>query len=110
MMDAAIDYDGTFTLSGGTLFGAGMEPGAGTQAYIAVGETSPSGGKGGHGGMGGGANGGQDMTPPNDAGGTAGTANGNPRTPPANADGSTTPPSGDQNGQQSGARPEKAVE
>ena len=98
VMDAAIDYDGTFTLSGGTLFGAGMEPGAGTQAYIAVGETSPSGGKGGHGGMGGGANGGQGMTPPNDAGGTAGTAN---------ADGSTTPPSGDQNGQQSGARPEK---
>ena len=45
MMDAAIDYDGTFTLSGGTLFGAGMEPTAGTQAYIAVGETSPSGGK-----------------------------------------------------------------
>lgn len=107
MMDAAIDYDGTFTLSGGTLFGAGMEPGAGTQAYIAVGETSPSGGKGGPGGMGGGANGGQGMTPPNDAGGTAGTANGNPPTPPANADGSTTPPSGDQNGQQSGARPEK---
>lgn len=103
MMDAAIDYDGTFTLSGGTLFGAGMEPGAGTQAYIAVGETSPSGGMGGHGGMGGGANGGmggQGMTPPSDAGGTAGT-------PPANADGSTTPPSGDQNGQQSGARPEK---
>ena len=96
MMDAAIDYDGTFTLSGGTLFGAGMEPGAGTQAYIAVGETSPSGGMGGQG-----------MTPPNDAGGTAGTANGNPPTPPANADGSTTPPSGDQNGQQSGARPEK---
>lgn len=110
MMDAAIDYDGTFTLSGGTLFGAGMEPGAGTQAYIAVGETSPSGGKGGHGGMGGGANGGQGMTPPSDANGTAGTTNGNPPTPPANADGSTTPPSGDQNGQngqQSGARPEK---
>ena len=107
MMDAAIDYDGTFTLSGGTLFGAGMEPGAGTQAYIAVGETSPSGGKGGHGGMGGGANGGQGMTPPNDAGGTAGTANGNPPTPPVNAEGSTTPPSGDQNGQQGGARPEK---
>ena len=107
MMDAAIDYDGTFTLSGGTLFGAGMEPGAGTQAYIAVGETSPSGGKGGHGGMGGGANGGQGMTPPNDAGGTAGAANGNPPTPPANADGSITPPGGDQNGQQSGARPEK---
>ena len=102
MMDAAIDYDGTFTLSGGTLFGAGMEPGAGTQAYIAVGETSPSGGQGGPGGMGGGANGGQGMTPPSDAGGTAGTANGNPPTPPANADGSTTPPSGDQNGQQGG--------
>ena len=102
VMDAAIDYDGTFTLSGGTLFGAGMEPGAGTQAYIAVGETSPSGGQGGPGGMGG-----QGMTPPNDAGGTAGTANGNPPTPPANADGSTTPPSGDENGQQSGARPEK---
>ena len=98
---------GSVTISGGTLFGAGMEPGAGTQAYIAVGETSPSGGKGGHGGMGGGANGGQGMTPPNDAGGTAGTTNGNPPTPPANADGSTTPPSGDQNGQQSGARPEK---
>ena len=97
MMDAAIDYDGTFTLSGGTLFGAGMEPGAGTQAYIAVGETSPSGGMGGPGGMGG-----QGMTPPSDAGGTAGTANGNPPTPPANADGSTTPPSGDQNGQQDG--------
>ena len=32
MMDAAIDYDGTFTLSGGTLFGAGMEPSGGTQA------------------------------------------------------------------------------
>lgn len=110
MMDAAIDYDGTFTLSGGTLFGAGMEPGAGTQAYIAVGETSPSGGQGGPGGMGGGPNGGmggQGMTPPSDAGGTDGTANGNPPTPPANADGSTTPPSGDQNGQQSGARPEK---
>lgn len=104
MMDAAIDYDGTFTLSGGTLFGAGMEPGAGTQAYIAVGETSPSGGMGGgpNGGMGG-----QGMTPPSDADGTADTANGNPPTPPANADGSTTPPSGDQNGQQSGTRPEK---
>ena len=110
MMDAAIDYDGTFTLSGGTLFGAGMEPGAGTQAYVAVGETSPSGGQGGPGGMGGGPNGGmggQGMTPPSDADGTADTANGNPPTPPANADGSTTPPSGDQNGQQSGTRPEK---
>lgn len=83
MMDAAIDYDGTFTLSGGTLFGAGMEPSAGTQAYIAVGETSPSGG-----GMGGGPNGqggGQGMTPPTDANGT----NGNRPTPPGDANGST---------------------
>ena len=90
MMDAAIDYDGTFTLSGGTLFGAGMEPSAGTQAYIAVGETSPSGG-----GMGGGPNGqggGQGMTPPGDANGS----NGNRPTPPTNANGTTdgtfTPP------------------
>ena len=62
MMDAAIDYDGTFTLSGGTLFGAGMEPGAGTQAYVAVGQTTSS---GGHGGMGGG----QGMTRPTDENG-----------------------------------------
>lgn len=92
MMDAAIDYDGTFTLSGGTLFGAGMEPSAGTQAYIAVGETSPSGG------MGGGPNGqggGQGMTPPGDANGTTG----NRPTPPTDANGTTgttrpTKPSG----------------
>ena len=91
MMDAAIDYDGTFTLSGGTLFGAGMEPSAGTQAYIAVGETSPSGG-----GMGGGPNGqggGQGMTPPGDANGS----NGNRPTPPSfsgntSTDGTFTPP------------------
>ena len=90
MMDAAIDYDGTFTLSGGTLFGAGMEPSAGTQAYIAVGETSPSGG-----GMGGGPNGqggGQGMTPPDDANGTT---DGNRPTPPnfyTSTDGTFTPP------------------
>lgn len=92
MMDAAIDYDGTFTLSGGTLFGAGMEPSAGTQAYIAVGETSPSGG-----GMGGGPNGqggGQGMTPPTDANGSA---DGNRPTPPnfsgnTPTDGTFTPP------------------
>ena len=90
MMDVAIDYDGTFTLSGGTLFGAGMEPSAGTQAYIAVGETSPSGG-----GMGGGPNGqggGQGMTPPGDANGSA---DGNRPTPPnfsGNTDGTFTPP------------------
>ena len=91
MMDAAIDYDGTFTLSGGTLFGAGMEPSAGTQAYIAVGETSPSGG------MGGGPNGqggGQGMTPPGDANGSA---DGNRPTPPSfsgntSTDGTFTPP------------------
>lgn len=89
MMDAAIDYDGTFTLSGGTLFGAGMEPSAGTQAYIAVGETSPSGGMGGgpHG-----QGGGQGMTPPGDANGTN---DGNRPTPPnfsGNTDGTFTPP------------------
>lgn len=93
MMDAAIDYDGTFTLSGGTLFGAGMEPGAGTQAYVAVGETSPS---GGHGGMGGG----QGMTRPTDE-------NGNLMTRPDKADGGMqTPPDG-ADGQQNGTRPEK---
>ncbi len=93
MMDAAIDYDGTFTLSGGTLFGAGMEPGAGTQAYVAVGETSPS---GGHGGMGGG----QGMTRPTDE-------NGNLMTRPDKTDGGMqTPPDG-ADGQQNGTRPEK---
>lgn len=107
MMDAAIDYDGTFTLSGGTLFGAGMEPSAGTQAYIAVGETSPSGG-----GMGGGPNGqggGQGMTPPGDANGTT---DGNRPTPPSfsgNTDGTFTPPTkpsgGNMNGGQQGGAP-----
>lgn len=108
VMDAAIDYDGTFTLSGGTLFGAGMEPSAGTQAYIAVGETSPSGG-----GMGGGPHGqggGQGMTPPGDANGT----NGNRPTPPnfsgnTSTDGTFTPPTkpsgGNTNGGQQGGAP-----
>ena len=110
MMDAAIDYDGTFTLSGGTLFGAGMEPSAGTQAYIAVGETSPSGG------MGGGPNGqgdGQGMTPPGDANGTT---DGNRPTPPnfsgnTSTDGTFTPPtkpSGDKaDGKPSGNLPNR---
>lgn len=105
MMDAAIDYDGTFTLSGGTLFGAGMEPSTGTQAYIAVGETSPSGG-----GMGGGPNGqggGQGMTPPGDTNGT----NGNPPTPSTDANGTTDgnrptkPSGGNMNGGQQGGAP-----
>lgn len=105
MMDAAIDYDGTFTLSGGTLFGAGMEPSAGTQAYIAVGETSPSGG-----GMGGGPHGqggGQGMTPPDDTNGT----NGNPPTPPTDANDTTgttrptKPSGGNMNGGQQGGAP-----
>lgn len=97
MMDAAIDYDGTFTLSGGTLFGAGMEPSAGTQAYIAVGETSPSGG-----GMGGGPNGqgGNRPTPPTDA-------NGSQMTPPDFSGNGGTPPEkpsdNGQGGQQGGA-------
>lgn len=102
VMDAAIDYDGTFTLSGGTLFGAGMEPSAGTQAYIAVGETSPSGG-----GMGGGPNGqggGQGMTPPGDANGTT---DGNRPTPPNFSGNGGTPPEkpsdNGQGGQQGGA-------
>lgn len=86
MMDAAIDYDGTFTLSGGTLFGAGMEPGAGTQAYIAVGQTTSSGGQG--------------MTRPTDE-------SGNPMTRPDKTDGGMqTPPDG-ADGQQNGTRPEK---
>lgn len=107
MMDAAIDYDGTFTLSGGTLFGAGMEPSAGTQAYIAVGETSPSGG-----GMGGGPNGqggGQDMTPPTDANGTT---DGNRPTPPnfsgnTSTDGTFTPPTKPSGGKPSGNLPNR---
>lgn len=90
MMDAAIDYDGTFTLSGGTLFGAGMEPSAGTQAYIAVGETSPSGGMGGGPR---GQGGGQGMTPPGDANGT------NSTTRP------TKPSGGNMNGGQQGGAP-----
>lgn len=106
MMDAAIDYDGTFTLSGGTLFGAGMEPSAGTQAYIAVGETSPSGG-----GMGGGPNGqggGQGMTPPGDANGT----NGNRPTPPnfsgnTSTDGTFTPPTKPSGGKADGNLPNR---
>lgn len=99
MMDAAIDYDGTFTLSGGTLFGAGMEPSAGTQAYIAVGETSPSGG-----GMGGGPNGqggGQGMTPPGDANGSADGTNGNRPIPP------TKPSGGKADGKPSGNLPNR---
>ncbi len=64
-MDTAIDYDGTFTLSGGTLLGAGMTPSAGTQAYVAFGSTM-SGGMGG-GQPGGGMEGG---TPPENADGT----------------------------------------
>lgn len=108
MMDAAIDYDGTFTLSGGTLFGAGMEPGAGTQAYIAVGETSPSGGPGGMGGGPNGQGGGQGMTPLTDANGST---NGNRPTPPTDANGTTDgnrptkPSGGNMNGGQQGGAP-----
>lgn len=65
-MDVAIDYDGTFTLSGGTLFGAGMTPTAGTQAYVAVGSTASFGG-GRPGGMGGGRGGMNGGTPPDGA-------------------------------------------
>lgn len=91
VMDAAIDYDGTFTLSGGTLFGAGMEPSAGTQAYIAVGETSPSGG-----GMGGGLNGqgGNRPTPPDFSGNTS-------------TDGTFTPPTKPSGGKADGNLPNR---
>ena len=106
MMDTAIDYDGTFTLSGGTLFGAGMEPSAGTQAYIAVGETSPSGGMGGgpHG-----QGGGQGMTPPGDANGTT---DGNRPTPPnfsgnTSTDGTFTPPTKPSGGKADGNLPNR---
>ena len=110
VMDAAIDYDGTFTLSGGTLFGAGMEPSAGTQAYIAVGETSPSGG-----GMGGGPHGqggGQGMTPPGDANGSADGTNGNRPTPPnfsgnTSTDGTFTPPTKPSGGKADGNLPNR---
>lgn len=107
MMDAAIDYDGTFTLSGGTLFGAGMEPSAGTQAYIAVGETSPSGG--GMGGSPNGQGGGQGMTPPGDANGSA---DGNRPTPPnfsgnTSTDGTFTPPTKPSGGKPSGNLPNR---
>ncbi|MFR0942068.1 MAG: S-layer homology domain-containing protein [Butyricicoccus sp.] len=89
-----------------------MEPSAGTQAYIAVGETSPSGG-----GMGGGPNGqggGQGMTPPGDANGSADGTNGNRPTPPnfsgnTSTDGTFTPPTkpsgGNMNGGQQGGTP-----
>lgn len=89
-MDAAIDYDGTFTLDGGTLFGAGMTPSAGTQAYVAFGSTLSGGMGGGRpgGGMGG-MNGG---TPPEGADGEA----------PALPDGETVQDRGERPGMQGG--------
>ena len=81
-MDTAIDYDGTFTLDGGTLFGAGMTPSAGTQAYVAVGSTM-SGGMGG--GRPGGMGGMEGGTPPEGADGEA----------PALPDGETMPDRGE---------------
>ena len=102
--DDGLSCDDELNITGGTLFGAGMEPGAGTQAYIAVGETSPSGG------MGGGPNGqggGQGMTPPDDTNGSTG----NPPTPPTDANGATgttrptKPSGGNMNGGQQGGAP-----
>ena len=81
-MDTAIDYDGTFTLDGGTLFGAGMTPSAGTQAYVALGSTM-SGGMGG--GRPGGMGGMEGGTPPEGADGEA----------PALPDGETMPDRGE---------------
>ena len=81
-MDTAIDYDGTSTLDGGTLFGAGMTPSAGTQAYVAFGSTM-SGGMGG--GRPGGMGGMEGGTPPEGADGEA----------PALPDGETMPDRGE---------------
>lgn len=81
-MDTAIDYDGTFTLDGGKLFGAGMTPSAGTQAYVAFGSTM-SGGMGG--GRPGGMGGMEGGTPPEGADGEA----------PALPDGETMPDRGE---------------
>lgn len=81
-MDTAIDYDGTFTLDGGKLFGAGMPPSAGTQAYVAFGSTM-SGGMGG--GRPGGMGGMEGGTPPEGADGEA----------PALPDGETMPDRGE---------------
>lgn len=103
MMDAAIDYDGTFTLSGGTLFGAGMTPTAGTQAYVAVGETSPTGGgdMGGPGGMNGSQDGTTPPTPP-----TGDNSNGTtPPTPPTGDSSNGTTPPTLPTGDTSGTRP-----
>ena len=88
--DDGLSCDDELNITGGTLFGAGMEPGAGTQTYIAVGETSPSGGMGGgpHG-----QGGGQGMTPPGDTNGT------NSTTRP------TKPYGGNTNGGQQGGAP-----
>ncbi len=69
-MDTAIDYDGTFTLSGGTLFGAGMTPSAGTQAYAAFGSTLSGGMGGGRPGGMGGMDGMDGTEPPEGADGT----------------------------------------
>lgn len=45
--DCALDYDGDFTLNGGTVFGAGMSPTGGSQPYVLVGDENPmSGGMG----------------------------------------------------------------
>ena len=88
--DDGLSCDDELNITGGTLFGAGMEPGAGTQTYIAVGETSPSGGMGGgpHG-----QGGGQGMTPPGDANGSNGTTR------------PTKPSGGNMNGGQQGGAP-----
>lgn len=104
--DDGLSCDDELNITGGTLFGAGMEPGAGTQAYIAVGETSPSGG------MGGGPNGqggGQGMTPPGDANGSA---DGNRPTPPSfsgntQTDGTFTPPTKPSGGKADGNLPNR---
>ncbi len=74
-MDCAIDYDGTFTLNGGTLLGAGTSPSAGTQAYVLAGSENQLGRPGWQGGQ---DQNGQPPEPPDWNGG-----NGQPPEPPA---------------------------
>lgn len=90
--DIAIDYDGSFTLDGGTLFGAGMTPTGGSQPYVMVGTAAMMGG----GGMGGGTRptgttGEQPTAPTGDMTPPTGT-DGQQMTPPDNADGTFTRP------------------
>ncbi len=96
-MDCAIDYDGAFTLNGGTLLGAGFPPSSGTQPYVLAGEESRMPGGGG-------------MRP--DWQGGKNDGNGQPPMPPDGQNGQMpTPPNGQNEikpGRQDGfTRPDK---